>query len=41
MDTGNAGQVTVLFRTDSYHLQTQRSNHFEAWYRQMLRNKLE
>ncbi|MEI8633895.1 hypothetical protein P4S72_21060 [Vibrio sp. PP-XX7] len=43
LDTGDSGQVSLIFRNKSQFIQInrQRLNAFSAWYRQMLRKRVE
>lgn len=41
MDTGDEGQITVRFRLGQAEVTTQREQHGDSWYRQMLRKQVE
>jgi competence protein ComEC len=41
MDTGTYGQISVHFSRDNFKVLTQRNRQTDAWYRQILRNRVE
>ncbi|HDM8212118.1 TPA: DNA internalization-related competence protein ComEC/Rec2 [Vibrio harveyi] len=41
LDTGNGGQISVLIEQENWYFETKRSETFDPWYRQMLRNGVE
>jgi competence protein ComEC len=41
LDTGRAGQVSLIFNQQGWRAETRRNNQSNAWYRQMLRKGVE
>ncbi|WP_026027181.1 DNA internalization-related competence protein ComEC/Rec2 [Vibrio ordalii] len=41
LDTGEAGQISVIFGMQNYQVSSLRISRSQAWYRQMLRNEVE